>query len=215
MEKENREFKDSVFVDLFYRDETAKYRTKQVKIPTPEFYTFYNGEKDCPLEQELCLSDAFLVPPGKATLELKVTVININSGKGHELLEKCRVLKEYSLFIGEVRRHWKEDGNLKIAINSCVQKGILADYLKRKGSEVWNMLTAEYSYEKDIQVKQWEAKEEGWAEGRAEGRTEERILLGKIFRFVRKNPDVLDSQAAAELGCTPQEVSDVRKLFDI
>lgn len=35
-------------------------------------------------------------------------------------------------------------------------KGILSDYLKRKGSEVRNMLIAEYSYEKDIEVKQQE-----------------------------------------------------------
>ena len=130
MEKENREHKDSVFVDLFYQDETAKknllslynalhdtnyedetiirkvkiddvlyknfkndiscevnglvlvfgehqstvnmnmclrclmylgrayeqlvdskarYRTTLVKIPTPEFYTFYNGKKEQPL----------------------------------------------------------------------------------------------------------------------------------------------------------------------
>ena len=132
-------------------DEDAKYRTKQVKIPTPEFYTFYNGKKDCPLERELCLSDAFMAPPGRNTVELKVTVVNINSGKGHGLLEKCRVLKEYSLFTEEVRSCWNEEEKLKRAISACIEKGILVDYLKRKGSEVRNMLTAEYSYEKDIQ----------------------------------------------------------------
>ena len=41
----------------------------------------------------------------------------------------------------------------KKAINDCIQQGILADYLKHKGSEVTNMLIAEYSYEEDIQVK--------------------------------------------------------------
>ena len=33
-----------------------------------------------------------------------------------------------------------------------VQQGVLSDYLERKGSEVVNMLVAEYSYEEDIQV---------------------------------------------------------------
>ena len=187
-------------------DEDAKYRTKQVKIPTPEFYTFYNGKKDCPLERELCLSDAFMAPPGRNTLELKVTVVNINSGKGHGLLEKCRVLKEYSLFTEEVRSCWNEEEKVKRAISACREKGILVDYLKRKGSEVRNMLTAEYSYEKDIQVKQWEARMAGMEEGIEKGRAEERFMLGQIFRLIKKSPDLTDEQVAEALGCTLEEV---------
>ena len=196
-------------------DEDAKYRTKQVKIPTPEFYTFYNGKKDCPLERELCLSDAFMAPPGRNTLELKVTVVNINSGKGHGLLEKCRVLKEYSLFTEEVRSCWNEEEKLKRAISACIEKGILVDYLKRKGSEVRNMLTAEYSYEKDIQVKQWEARMAGMEEGIEKGRAEERFMLGQIFRLIKKSPDLTDEQVAEALGCTLEEVENMRKIFEI
>ena len=196
-------------------DEDAKYRTKQVKIPTPEFYTFYNGKKDCPLERELCLSDAFMAPPGRNTLELKVTVVNINSGKGHRLLEKCRVLKEYSLFTEEVRSCWNEEEKLKKAISVCIEKGILVDYLKRKGSEVRNMLTAEYSYEKDIQVKQWEARMAGMEEGIERGRAEERFILEQIFRLIKKSPDLTDEQVAEALGCTLQEVENTRKIFEI
>ena len=200
-------------------DEDAKYRTKQVKIPTPEFYTFYNGKKDCPLERELCLSDAFMAPPGRNTVELKVTVVNINSGKGHGLLEKCRVLKEFRLFTEEVRSCWNEEEKLKRAIIACIEKGILVDYLKRKGSEVRNMLTAEYSYEKDIQVKQWEARmagmEEGIEKGIEKGRAEERVMLGQIFRLIKKSPDLTDEQVAEALGCTLEEVENMRKIFEI
>ena len=238
MEKENREHKDSVFVDLFYQDETAKknllslynalhdtnykdetiirkvkiddvlyknfkndiscevnglvlvfgehqstvnrniplrclmyvgrayeqlidskarYRTTLVKIPTPEFYVFYNGEKEQPLEQVLSLSDAFMNPAGENSVELKVKVININSDKAHGILDKCGILKEYSQFISTVRKYSYEESAIKKAIKECIEKGILADYLKRKGSEVENMLIAEYSYEEDMQVKQEEA----------------------------------------------------------
>ena len=44
-------------------DSKARYRTTLVKIPTPEFYVFYNGEKEQPLEQVLTLSDAFMNLP--------------------------------------------------------------------------------------------------------------------------------------------------------
>ena len=36
-------------------DKKARYKTTLVKVPTPEFYTFYNGEQEQPLEQELSL----------------------------------------------------------------------------------------------------------------------------------------------------------------
>ena len=54
------------------------------------------------------------------------------------------------------------------AITECIDNGILVDYLKRRGSEVVNMLTAEYDYDMDIMVKKEEAREEGREEGRKE-----------------------------------------------
>ena len=292
MEKENREHKDSVFVDLFYQDETAKknllslynalhdtnyedetiirkvkiddvlyknfkndiscevnglvlvfgehmstinrnmplrclmyvgrayeqlvdskarYRTTLVKIPTPEFYVFYNGEKEQPLEQVLTLSDAFMNPVGENSVELKVKVININSDKAHEVLDKCGILKEYSQFISTVRKYSDEEGAIKKAIKECIEKGILADYLKRKGSEVENMLIAEYSYEEDMQVKQEEARQEGIWQGRREGIT----LSADIFQMVKKNPDLTNVQIAENLGCSVEDVESTRKMFGI
>ena len=288
MEKENREHKDSVFVDLFYQDETAKknllssynalhdtnyedetiirkvkiddvlyknfkndiscevnglvlvfgehqstinrnmplrclmyvgrayeqlvdskarYRTTLVKIPTPEFYVFYNGEKEQPLEQVLTLSDAFMNPAGENSVELKVKVININSDKAHEVLDKCGILKEYSQFISTVRKYSDEEGAIKKAIKECIEKGILADYLKRKGSEVENMLIAEYSYEEDMQVK----LQEGIWQGRREGIT----LSADIFQMVKKNPDLTNVQIAENLGCSVEDVESTRKMFGI
>ncbi len=296
MEKENREHKDSVFVDLFYQDETAKknllslynalhdtnyedetiirkvkiddvlyknfkndiscevnglvlvfgehqstinrnmplrclmyvgrayeqlvdskarYRTTLVKIPTPEFYVFYNGEKEQPLERVLSLSDAFMNSAGENSVELKVKVININSDKAHEILDKCGILKEYSLFISMVRKYSDEESAIKKAIKECIEKGILADYLKRKGSEVENMLIAEYSYEEDMQVKQEEARQEGICQGRREGRQEGIILSADIFQMVKRNPDLTNVQIAENLGCSVEDVESTRKMFSI
>ena len=54
-----------------------------------------------------------------------------------------------------------------------------ADYLKRKGSEVVNMLTAEYDYETDIEVQRGEAYDAGREEGKFEGKFEEKKNLIK------------------------------------
>ncbi len=88
-------------------------------------------------------------------------VININTDKGHSILEKCQVLKEYSLFVDTVRKYEKEEDSIKKAVRECIANGILEDYLKRKGSEVSNMLIAEYDYEEDMRVNREEAREEG------------------------------------------------------
>ncbi|MGN0465488.1 MAG: hypothetical protein ACI4F9_03950 [Lachnospiraceae bacterium] len=69
---------------------------------------------------------------------------------------------------------------IKDAINDCIENGILVEYLKRKGSEVRNMLTMEYSYEKDMQVKQEEAREAGRAEGRINAKKETAITLAEM-----------------------------------
>ena len=80
----------------------------------------------------------------------------------------------------KMNRQKKKDAEpYKHAIEECIEKGILADYLKRKGSEVVNMLTAEYDYETDIEVQRGEAYDEGREEGKLEGKLEERKNLTK------------------------------------
>jgi hypothetical protein len=186
-----------------------------VKIPAPEFYTFYNGKAEFPLEQELFLSDSFLDSNGKASLELMVKVININSNKAHSILDKCEVLKEYSLFIDTVRKYSKEEDSIKKAVQECMERRILADYLRRKGSEVMNMLIAEYSYEKDIQVKQEEAFQIGEQLGESRGKKEGILLSSKIFQTLKENPDYTNRQIADMVACTVKDVRDVRKMFSI
>lgn len=138
----------------------SRYKTTLLKIPTPRFLVFYNGTRNQPLEQVLRLSDAFMEATREPSLELTVRVININSNKHHEILTKCNVLREYSLFVETARKHQNDANQLKKAVSECIKNGILADYLSRKSSEVINMLMAEYDYETDIAVQREEAAKE-------------------------------------------------------
>lgn len=141
----------------------GRYKKKMVKLPKPEFYTFYNGKEKTEKETVLKLSDAYLVPDEDPMLELKVKVINIHPDENHEILEKCQVLKEYGQFIDTINKYQEleKPDAYKHAIEECINKGILSDYLSRKGSEVINMLIAEYDYDMDIEVQREEAYEEG------------------------------------------------------
>jgi len=151
-----------------------RYLRRLKKIPTPEFYVFYNGEEDYPESTTLRLSDAFIAAPEKPSLELVVSVTNINYNKGNEILHTCKPLKEYTLFVDAVRKHTKLDSEngFRNAIKECIQNDILREYLQRKSKEVMNMLIAEYDYDVDIAVQREEEREIALKEGIAQGKQE-------------------------------------------
>ncbi|MGI5057191.1 Rpn family recombination-promoting nuclease/putative transposase [Treponema socranskii] len=151
-----------------------RYLRRLKKIPTPEFYVFYNGEEDYPETATLRLSDAFMTSSEKPALELVVSVTNINYNKGNEILHTCKPLKEYTLFVETVRRHTKLDSEngFRNAIKECIQNDILREYLQRKSKEVMNMLIAEYDYDVDIAVQREEEREIALKEGEAKGLSE-------------------------------------------
>ena len=193
----------------------SRYKTGLIKIPTPRFLVFYNGVRNQPLEQTLRLSDAFMEQEEEPSLELVVRVININSDKHHELLEKCRVLKEYSLFVETARKYQKEKAPLTKAIKECIEKDILADYLLKKSNEVINMLMAEYDYETDIEVQREEAMEKGYDSGLADGEkigetTGRKIgcnLLKQVLLLRRGGKT--HKEIAAQCGIPEEEVKDM------
>ena len=151
------------------------YKEKRVQLPTPRFVVFYNGEKEMPEKWELRLSDAFTENLG--TMELVVTVYNINYAENREILERCHDLKSYSIFVARVRDAVKTGTPLKKAIidtiHYCKENDILADYFAQKEQEeVIDMVS--FKWDPELAKKTWmeEAREDGLEEGRKEGRKE-------------------------------------------
>ncbi|MCL2411796.1 MAG: Rpn family recombination-promoting nuclease/putative transposase [Treponema sp.] len=159
------------------------YSEKQLSIPWPEFYVLYNGEKPFPDEKILRLSEMFENPqdlglPKKTNplLELEVKVININEGRNSELLNRCKKLSEYTVFMTKVRELKKEMENKTEAVNEavkyCHRYAILKEFLEIHASEVLNMLLTEWNIEDAKEVWQEEAWETGHAVGHTEGKLE-------------------------------------------
>jgi hypothetical protein len=153
-------------------------RTK-VKIPRPWFGVFYNGTEEAPKVQVVRLSDMFERWDGPDnppfTLDLEAPIYNINTVNRPELLSKSDTLAQYETFIELVREYEKErelGKAIETAVDECITRGILTEFLKIHGAEVRNMLYAEFDNEKYIRYEKEAAREEGLTEGRAEGRTE-------------------------------------------
>jgi len=130
-------------------DAEAIYGPRKITIPRPEFYVLYNGKAPAPEKQEARLSELFERQGEKYpfSLDLSVTIYNINIGHNTELFCRSESLTHYETFVELVRVFGSgEDGlgqAIERAIAECVRRGILVDFLKQHGSEVMNLLTAE------------------------------------------------------------------------
>ena len=114
-----------------------------------------------------------MTKPEHIPLELEVKVLNINEHKGNKILQSCKPLAEYSIFVETVRRNIERDKEygFENAIKECIQNGILKEYLQRKSKEVINMLIAEYDYATDIAVQRAEAGRIAFANGIEQGKS--------------------------------------------
>lgn len=173
-----------------------RYRRKKVLLPKPEIYVFYNGRENYAKEKLLYLSDSYIIKDEEPMLELKVKVININPSQKHEVLEKCPVLRDYSVFIDTIRKYQEQrvDNVYEKAIHECIEKGVLADYLRVHGSEVVNMLMSEYNYEQDIEVQREEAFEEGERVGRENEQKRFAALTTKLIEAGRSEDIIKAAQ---------------------
>ncbi len=137
-------------------DMDTVYCTKQVKIPYPELYVLYNGTDDYPEESEMKLSDSFIVIDDNVNLDLRIKILNINYEKKTKILNDCPTLENYSYFIYMIRQYENRGVNrdeaIKSAIEDCIKKNILKEFLSKHGSEVHNMLFAEFNMEKELKV---------------------------------------------------------------
>ena len=123
------------------------------------------------------------------------------------------MLREYREFVETVRKHKeaREQEYFRKAIDECIKRGILKEYLERKGSEVLNMLIAEYDYDLDIEVQREEAYEDGIETGTIRGMKEKLVEL--IRKKVEKGKSILE--IAEELEETPEEIEKIIKEYGL
>ena len=169
-----------------YEEGLDIYSRKQIKIPTPKFVVFYNGDEEQPERKEIRLSKAFSANTGETNMELVVLQININKGQNEELKAACKTLQEYAEFTERAREHRKEmelEDAIRTTIDECIRDGILKDFLLKNKAEVYHMCLYEFDVELHERVLREEEREEGRIEGRREGRREGRsegIREGRI-----------------------------------
>lgn len=165
----NMPLRDLFYISLEYQkyvSDKSLYSSTLQKLPAPVFMVFYNGTEELEERTELRLSQAYEHFEGEPNLELKVMVLNINAGHNEELMEQCRMLKEYAQYVARVRGYagsMKLEEAVRRAIRECITEGILTDFLRKNRAEVEMVSILEYDKEyeeKKLRQAEYEAGEQ-------------------------------------------------------
>ena len=195
--------------DLFYVTDILQKRTynkdlyssKLIPIPAPRFVVFYNGMDYQPERQTLKLSDAYEKWQENPELELTVTMYNINQGCNKEIMDACRTLKEYAMYVERVRTYAKQmplKEAVERAINECIEEGILADFLRENRAEAIKVSIYEYDEELHFKTLRDEGYESGYVEGHEAGLEQGENRLNKLYAILIESDRLDDLKHATQ-----------------
>lgn len=163
--------------------------------------------KDEPDQKLLRLTDAFAEEgaPEESCLECCATMLNINYGHNYELMEKCRRLEEYSVFVAEVRKALEEGGDQRQAVDDaidiCIEKEVLRDILIKERAAIMNMVLSctEKQYDrlvrKELEQQEKRIKEQEDRMRRQQGQIEE-----QDSQMRRQQETIRDQERLLELN---------------
>ena len=118
-----------------------------------------------PEQSVLRLSDAYESKSEELDLELKIRFVNINPGYNEEMIEKSPTLYQYVKFADTVRKYQQEipfPEAVEKAIDECIKKGILAEFLRKNRAEVLRVSIFEYDEEEHMRQEREESRQEGF-----------------------------------------------------
>ena len=171
----NMPLRDLFYISSEYQklvDKKSLYSSVLQKIPAPQFIVFYNGTEKKKDSWVNHLSEAFENLSGNPKLELEVLTININEGHNPELMEQCQTLKEYAQYVNCVRRYAKKfelADAVEQAVDECIHKNILSEFLRKNKAEVIAMSIFEYDKEEEERKLRKAEYEAGVAAGMKDG----------------------------------------------
>ncbi len=122
------------------------YRSRKVKLPKPELYVIFTGNRKAH-PKEIKLSEEFF---GGEKVAIEVTIKMIYDGKKGDIINQyvsfTRVLDE------QVKKHGKTKDAVRETIRICKDSNVLKEYLEKRESEVVNIMMQLYDQEEIMRV---------------------------------------------------------------
>ena len=186
-------------------DEKHLYSSSIHSIPEPHFVVFYNGVEELPETSIYRLSDMYEKCSDDPDLELMVHIVNINLGKNKKLVESCKKLHGYSVFVSKIREYSASMSTADAvanAIDYCIKHDILREFFLKERKAITMVSLFEYDQAGHMELIKEEALEEGIKRGIEQGieqgidlRTEQ---MQKLFSILAEENRVDDIQKACK-----------------
>ena len=175
-------------------------RSSLVKVPTPRFVVFYNGEPKRPERYKLRLSEAFEFEDKSGDFEWTADVININPSKNETLVKKCKSLYDYVRLVGRISENKKKkmeiDQAVREAVDWAIGENFLEGFVREQKEEIIGMYLTEYNEERAIR---------NWKQ---DGRQEKAI---EDARNLIKMNVLTPEQIAQAVGLSLEQVLELQK----
>ena len=184
------------------------YGKSLVKIPTPRYIVFYNGNDTFPDKLELKLSNAFENPDHSGHFEWTATMLNINKGHNQTIMDKCQALSQYSDFVAKVKEY-----NLTLPIREAVNKAVeytisnnyLEGFFKKHKEGIMLSCLTEFNEE----VFRKGMHEEGYIDGCEDTRKEDIIKAIKMSKSYHVTKKAATKQLILHYDLSPSEATEL------
>ena len=190
------------------------YGTAPVKIPRPELYVVYTGDRtDVP--EVLRLSDLY-EGTGSADVEVKVLRGNGTGDIVDQYVRFCRISDE------ERKKHGRSRKAIEETLRRCMEEKVLAPFLATRQKEVAEIMVTLFDQEKIMELHDYhiaegarkdglqQGLEKGLQKGRTEGLTEG--TLQSIQNLI-KNMGLSAERAMTVLGISETERSKYAEML--
>ena len=163
------------WMTLIRRNETWDiHDTAKLRLPKPEFYVIYTGDRDVP--ERISLGRDFFADEGCA-LNLEARVISAESTRD--------IIGQYIIFAHVFDRQVRKYGYVREAaeetIRICRDRGVLSEYLKQRQKEVVNGMIVLFEQEFATQRYGNRMKAEGRAEADVEAAERDRRRVLRMY----------------------------------
>ena len=194
------------------------YGSKEIKLPIPRYYVFYNGTRKLEDEVILALTDSMPFENAKeiSCAEFRAHLVNINDGHNPKMMERCPLFREYAIFVEDIRNNMALGMEHRDAIvqatDVCINKGgLLSDILQGHKAEVTDMLLTEYDEAFHIASEKEISREEGRQEEKA--KTEREKQRADAAEKLARESELRAAVFALKLkGKTEEEIAEIREI---
>lgn len=184
------------------RNNLDLFSSKLQKLPFPQYYVLYNGEKDEEDQRIMELKDAFPTWKGiEPCLNCTAILLNINCGHNAAVMKRSKTLRDYSVYIQRIRDHKASGMDISQAVDKateeCIREGILRDVLLKNSAEVKNMVLGTWGTENHIRKQQEEQERIEKENEKLRERTIE--LKQETVELKREKAELVERKEAEEI----------------